>query len=167
MPATPRLVARRTTLALGAVGLVACAGCDNGDDRAPADPFATPASHSDTDRDAALVDEILTTLASITGLVAKVGTAYPKVASPMTALRRMHDLHTEALGGTPAIGPATGRVFTDASAALMGVRREEQALQRRLVDAALNAESGRLARLLASMSAAVAQRLTVVPGGPA
>jgi len=47
--------------------------------------------------------------------------------------------------------------------ALALVRRREQRHQRLLVDGAVQAQSGRLARLLASMSAAVAQQLAVLP----
>ncbi|MFT4286394.1 hypothetical protein [Nocardioides sp.] len=72
----------------------------------------------------------------------------------------LHDAHLVALGrpaapGTPLASPTTlpsGAV--DAGAALVAV---EQGLRTALADGAVSAEDGSLARLLASMSAAVAQ----------
>ena len=46
---------------------------------------------------------------------------------------------------------------------LRRVRRSERGLQAALVDAADRAESGALARLLASMSASVTQHLALLP----
>ena len=57
---------------------------------------------------------------------------------------------------TPLPGPASETA----------VRRNEKRLQALLVEAAVAAESGTLARLLASMSAAVAQQLATFTGKP-
>lgn len=146
MPAGPRL-ARRTTLALSAgvaagvaAGLVAVAGCDDGTGRRAAAPAATPTP----DPDVALVDGVLDELGRALRLASAAG---------MTGLVTLHRAHIMALDGTP---PAPGPVRrVDAVA----VRRRERLLQAHLVEAAVAAESGPLARLLASMSAAVAQRL--------
>lgn len=143
MPAGPRL-ARRTTLALSAgvaagvaAGLVAVAGCDDGTGRRAA---ATPTP----DPDVALVEGVLDELGRALRLASAAG---------MTDLVTLHRAHITALDGTP---PAPGPVRrVDAVA----VRRREHLLQAHLVEAAVAAESGPLARLLASMSAAVAQRL--------
>jgi hypothetical protein len=74
-------------------------------------------------------------------------------AAGLTGLAALHAAHIDALDGTP---PRDGRRRGVDPAV---VRRHERQLQARLVDAAMAAESGALARLLASMSAAVSQRL--------
>jgi hypothetical protein len=133
-----RLLARRTTLALAAVGLVAVAGCDDGDEKSPA-PTVTPTPDPDT----ALVDRVLTELAGAERLASAAGEL---------ELAALHRAHIEALDGTPPTGVPGRQVGADA------VHEREQRLQAHLVEAAVAAESGELARLLASMSAAVSQR---------
>jgi len=150
---------RRTALALGAAGLVAVAGCDGDDEPTP--DGRSPAA----DPDGALVDRVLAELAGITALVAQVGRRHAKLRAPMADLRRLHEAHTKALDGSPATDPGAARVPSRPAEALALVRRRELGLQRRLVDAAVSAESGTLARLLASMSAAVSQRLAAMTGG--
>ncbi len=71
-------------------------------------------------------------------------------------LAQLHKTHIEALDGTPPTS-SPGHASTSA------VRRRERALQADLVEAAMAAESGALARLLASMSAAVSQQLVTFP----
>jgi hypothetical protein len=66
----------------------------------------------------------------------------------------MHTAHLDALEAAPPV-PGT-------AAPLPQLLRSERQLQRFLVDAAMAAESGGLARLLASMSAAVSQHLVVL-----
>lgn len=164
MPASQRLVARRTTLTLGIGGVLAVAGCDlGGADPAPGAPSTTPPA----DPDAALVDDVLAELSSAADLADAVGSRFPRLTETMTALRRLHEAHIAALDGTPATDTGAVRVPATAPAALVTVRRREQRLQRRLVEAAVAAESGPLARLLASMSAAVSQQLADHPGGAA
>ena len=166
MPAVPPrarpTATRRAAIALGAAGLLAVAGCD-GDDEQPAGG-RTPAAHADPDRE--LVDSVLADLAAVTGLVSRVGSRFATLADEMSDLRRMHNAHIRALDGSPAKGRPAGRVPATASAARTLVRRRELSLQRRLVEAAVSAESGTLARLLASMSAAVSQRLGAAAGSP-
>lgn len=134
------VLTRRTSLALGAAGglglSLGVAGC--GAEREPA-PRSSEAG------DAALVDEVV---AQITAVAA--------VAANVTRLGAMHAAHLTALDAeppTPATSSATGPE----------VRAAEREHQRYLAEAAVRAESGPLARLLASMSAAVAQQLAV-PG---
>jgi hypothetical protein len=139
VPAGPRLLTRRTALSLGAVAL-AVAGCDDGDSPDPADASSSTAA---ADPDATLVDQVLVELE---------GAERVAVAAGFYDLGRMHRAHIEALGGvepTPSAARATAAA----------VRRNEVRLHQILVDAAMAAESGALARLLASMSAAVSQRL--------
>jgi hypothetical protein len=139
VPAGRRLLSRRTTLALGVVGAagVLVAGCDDDTDA----PASTPTPAEDPDGD--LVDSVLEELS---------GAYRMTFAGGFPALTAMHAAHIAALEGTPPT-PAPGH--TTAAA----VRRNEQRIQAFLVESAMGADSGALARLLASMSAAVAQRL--------
>ena len=150
MPAGPRL-ARRTTLALAAgplVGLVAVAGCDDGGDGSPA---ASRTATQPPEPDVELVDGVLEELGGALRVAA---------AAEMADLVALHRAHIEALDGTPPtpLTPSTRSPRRPADAAT--VRRRERLLHAHLVEAAVAAESGALARLLASMSAAVAQRTT-------
>lgn len=141
MPAGPRL-ARRSAIALVVgplAGLAALSGCDDGDPS----PAGSPTATSDPDPDVALVDGVLHELGQALRLATAAGLA---------DLVTLHRAHIDALGGAaPTTGP--GRPAEPAA-----VRKRERRLQAHLVEAAVAAESGALARLLASMSAAVAQR---------
>lgn len=133
------VLTRRTSFALGSAGVLSVAAC--GVERAP-----RPASASaEAGGDEALAEEVV---AQITEVAA--------VASNVTRLIAMHTAHLAALdAGPPPAGTST--------ATAAEVRAAERQHQRYLVDAALRAESGPLARLLASMSAAVSQQLAT-PG---
>jgi hypothetical protein len=156
----------------GAAGVGLVAGCDLGGSgpdastSAPSGSAAGSASESPStsagDPDAALVDEVLTELTAMVSLVGAVGSRVAGLAGPMRALRRMHLAHIAALDGSTRI-PAHGRVPGSPAAALALVRRRETRLHSQLVDAAVEARSGVLARLLASMSAAVSQHLATLP----
>ena len=91
---------------------------------------------------------------------------YPAQRARQRALRRLHRAHLEALDATLADAPQRDGVDiavpTTPAEALRLVRRQETGLQRFLTDAAVSAESGALAGLLASMSAGVAQQLAVL-----
>ena len=143
MHAGPHLLARRTALTLGAVA-IAASGCDDGDSSDPADaPSSTPSSTPPADPDTALVDAVLSDLGRAEALALGAGFA---------DLAGLHRAHIEALDGPEPSSPA-GRASRES------VRRAEQRLQKQLVHASVVAESGALAQLLASMSAAVSQRL--------
>jgi hypothetical protein len=124
-----------------AAGLVAVAGCDDGGAGGRA---ATPAATPAPDPDVALVDGVLEELGRALRLASAAGA---------TDLVTLHRAHIEALDGTAPAPTSVRRV--DAAT----VRRRERLLQAHLVESAVAAESGPLARLLASMGAAVAQRL--------
>jgi hypothetical protein len=147
VPAARRLLSRRTTLAVGAAALVVVAGCDDHTDGSRK-PRSGPTPSGDPDAD--LVDGVLHALA---------GAERAAVAGGFAALAVMHRAHIEALDGSPP-SAAPGKATAAA------VRRTEQRLQSLLVESAVAADSGALARLLASMSAAVAQRLTTLPPAP-
>ena len=167
------LVRRRTavTSALGGLAVTALAGCDNGDDLAPPEagpstPTATssamPSSQApDLTPDEVLVDDVLEQLTAALAVLAQARKA-PALRAPLTSLVRAHRQHVEVLEGEPA-SPAPPGPSPDPEAMLRLVRRGERDLQAGLVDAAGRAESGALARLLASMSASVTQHLALLP----
>ena len=162
MPAGRRLLSRRTTLALGVAGLVVVAGCDDGGDGSGDRPANAPTPAQDPDGD--LVDSVLTALTDTLEIVGHVGDRFPGLAAPMAPLRALHTAHIEALDGTPPTTFAGSGVIANPEAALTLVRRREKRLRSDLVESAVVAESGTLARVLASMSAAVAQHLVTLPG---
>jgi hypothetical protein len=136
----PRLH-RRSALALAAAGAVAVAGCDD-------DPTPTPLATPTADPDVALVDRVLVQLRGAERVARAAGEA---------DLAALHRAHIAALDGTPPTGSPALKTAPGA----VGTR--EKRLQQHLADAALQARSGALARLLASMSAAVSQRLAARP----
>jgi hypothetical protein len=142
-PLLSQAFSRRTTLALAGVGLVAVGGCDDGGDDSPAPlPSASP------DPDTALVDRVVTRLTRAERIARGAGLA---------GLAALHRAHLEALDASASARPHR-KVPADV------VRRHERRLQSDLVAAAMAAQSGALARLLASMSAAVSQHLAVGDG---
>ena len=114
------------------------------------------------DPDTALVDEVLADLGELAALVAA-GSRFAPLRAPMRALAALHAAHVEALDGEPVAGRSPGVGFAGPAEALRRVRAGEQQAQRRLADWSVAAESGALARLLASMSAGVAQHLVALP----
>ena len=126
-----QVLTRRTTLALGAAGLLSVAACGTAQEQ---EPLAASA-------DETLDEEVVAQITAVAALTA----GLPRWSA-------MHAAHLQALD-------ATAPVVTAAPATAAQVRAAERGLQRYLVDAALRAESGPLARLLASMSAAVSQQL--------
>ena len=121
----------------------------------------TPAATATEDPDAALVDRVLAELGEVSALVSAAAGFAPLRAS-MRTLHGLHAAHRDALEGGPLTGPSP-EAFAGPAEALRRVRAREQQTQRRLADWAVAAESGALARLLASMSAGVAQELAVLP----
>lgn len=138
MSAGPRLP-RRAALALGAAGLAAVTGCDGSSETPVPPPSPTP------DADEALVEDVLAEIAAAWRLTA----SRPELAA-------VHEAHIAALEGEIDVTPVRRPV----GAAVL--RSREKHLQAALVSASLAAESGELARLLASMSAAVSQQLVAL-----
>jgi hypothetical protein len=146
------------------------AGCDNGDEIAPPESSASPsaataassASADEPSPDEVLVDDVLAALSAAIGVLTQARRT-AAVRGQVTPLLRAHRRHVEVLEGEPADQPPPGRL-PSATEALRRVRRSEHELQGTLVDAATRAESGALARLLASMSASATQHLAVLPG---
>lgn len=160
----------------GALGVLALAACDVDDLRPPEDE-PTPsagAAPSDgqsaaTDPDTALVDRVATDIAGA-AVTVEAARLLPRLRKVLGPLERTHLAHLAAIDadheGSAPQRPASYAV------ALEGVRVSEQTLQTSLAAAAVAAKSGALARLLASMSASVAQHVAVLPaseptnGGP-
>ncbi|MCW2845547.1 MAG: hypothetical protein JWN22_3463 [Nocardioides sp.] len=163
VPARPRVTTtRRTTLGGALLGLGAVTGCDL-DPPGKGPTGAGPSVGGDPDT--ALVEKVLAELTRLTGLVSVVAAKYPRLAPTMADLRALHVAHRTSLGDEPGREVAFGGVLTGADEALTLVRSRERRAQNQLADWAVSAESGALARLLASMSAGVAQRLVLLPSG--
>jgi len=167
------LVRRRTALG-GAVGglavVVLATGCDPGEDLAPPEDDPTGSTGStataspqapEQTPDEALVDDVAAALGSALGVLAS-ARHYRPLRPTLAPLVRAHRQHLAVLE-TSVDGSASAPVMASPEAALRGVRRSERDLQAELVRAAEQAESGALARLLASMSASVTQHLTLIP----
>jgi hypothetical protein len=127
-------LSRRAALGAGAGGLLLASACGHEQASSPA---------SDDDTDASLVDEVVAEI-----------TATAALSGRVPALTAMHTAHLTALEAAPP---------TPGAAPRRQLRRAERDLQAFLADAAGRAESGPLARLLASMSASVAQHVAVLP----
>lgn len=163
----PRLTTTRRAALGGAaatlgVGVGTLAGCDLDPDSSGPEPADEPAADPDT----ALVDTVLAELRDLTDLVSGVGAAHAGLRRAMTGLRDLHLAHREALGDEPGDEPSgAGQLDprTGPTQALAQVRSRERRTQGRLADWAVAAQSGALARLLACMSAGVAQQLAVLP----
>ena len=171
-PVSPLGAVSRRGAVFGGAGLV-LTGCDL-DPRADPTPSPAPTSGAPADpsveADLALLTEarsiVLSALATVTGLRG----AIPVLRPVLGPLRRLHATH---LGVLEKAGPSSSEdaadsltVVGDASEALAGLRRDELRLQRRLADLAVAAASGAFARMLASMSAAVAAHLAALPEQP-
>lgn len=160
---------RRTALGLGVAGITAAtasactsdgpSGGPSGGSRStgPGTPTAPPAAG-----DELLVEEVVARIGATAALVGGALDGFPGLVPQRRALARLHAAHLAALDASPTEGGAPAPAPRTRAEALRLVRRRESALQRFLVGASVAAESGALARLLASMSAAVAQRLAVL-----
>jgi hypothetical protein len=150
-----------------ALGLVALGGCDLGDlDPRQDDSSPGPGEEQagDVDADQGVVDDVVAELGRVAATLAATRVRFPRLRARIASLRALHVAHLEALDAT-AEGIDAGPVRAgSASAALVEIRVLESRLQRRLADWSVAARSGALARLLASMSAAVAQELAAQAG---
>ncbi|GCD91853.1 hypothetical protein [Nocardioides sp. LS1] len=165
---TPLPASRRGAIAALLLGSGVLAGCDLD---LSGDGSGDPSASGSADPDAALVDRALAEIDDLAALVAAVSAGFPGLRGRLAPWAALHDAHREVLGDpTPSSSPAgagSTPSFASANEALAEVRGREQRGQRRLADWAVAAESGSLARLLACMSAGVAQRLAhdLAPAG--
>ncbi|WP_017933976.1 hypothetical protein [Nocardioides sp. Iso805N] len=158
-PPTPAL-SRRATLGLAAAPLALfLTGCSGGEakDRldATADrlqaPRSTPPAPANPDQP--LVDEVVTAIADLRATLLP----HRSEASVIDDLVRLHASHLRSLDAASAPGtPAT----LGSGAVLEQIDSRERALSSLLATKASTAHDGGLARLLGSMSAAIAQRTT-------
>jgi hypothetical protein len=160
------LVRRRTALA-GLAATLLVAGCDTGEDVTPPSAEPTPSATGTTGTtdertpDEVLVDEVLSDLGSAIGVLTA-ARGFRTLRKPLAPLVRAHRAHVDVLEGEVDTGTGI-ETPVNLELALLAVHTSERALQTSLVDAAVRAESGALARLLASMSASVAQHLAALP----
>lgn len=170
MPDHPTLTTRRTALAgaLGSLALVV--GCDLADLDPTSDPTPSDgdpsASEPAQDSDAALVNLVLGEVQELIELIGVERSKYPRLHPALTSLVDLHSAHLKALGGETVTAWTDKQHTQGPAAALTLIRARELRAQRRLADWSIAARSGALARLLASMSAAVAQQLIVLPPSP-
>lgn len=153
--------ASRRAVVAGGAGLVAtlATGCG------PTVPGDAPGGVADptepaVDADSGLVEEVTSALAGALGTASATGRAHPPLRPLSRDLVALHRRHGDELGGLPPAEPA-GRPPRQEAAARAALLAAEERLERRLVQAALAAESGALAQTFASMAAAVAQRRVV------
>lgn len=149
-------VTRRTTIVGALAGTAALAGCEA--DRRDDGPAGRSAPAAGTDPDAALVATVTAELDELVALVAAAAARRPVLARDLAAFSALHQAHRATLPEGDTAPPRPRVTGTPRDVATQLLRREEQA-RRRLADWALDAESGALARLLASMSAGVAVHL--------
>ena len=165
MPAPPSAATRRAVLAGSLLLLGGAAACDLEPGRrgtAGPTPGPTPGpTEPAADADAGLLERVVAETTAVLALVESVRRRDRPAVQGLVALHRAHlpllDADVPAAAAAPA---APGRTR------LAQVRAREEALQRLLADAAVSVASGPLARLLASMSAGVAQHLAVLPTPP-
>lgn len=159
MPLSNHLVSRRTTLA--AAPLLVVAGCRWG----PEEEQATP-TESDSPApapDAVQVTAAREAIAEAQTLVMAVRTEHPSLAKPLAGLLALHQAHLKLLSTDEDGTTTTLQEIPVGGEALVEVLRTERALQAKLARLAGVVSSGELARILASMAAAVAQELQRLP----
>lgn len=142
-------------MAAGLAGLLALAGCDG--DSVSSGPGQEQTTAPPVDADADLVEHVLQLITQTATVVAEGQRQDRGLRRDLRPLAELHGAHSRALGGD-----ATGISARRRGRTLAQVRAAEARLQRQLTDAAVRAESGALAKLLASMAAAVAQHLAVL-----
>jgi hypothetical protein len=161
VPSPAPRASRRALLAGGTVAgaaLLAVAGC--GDTRADGDGAgADDPSAPSVDADSRLVETVGGQLTRALGLAAATAASVPQVRQLARGLAALHRTHLSELGQPDSVEES--RVTGTAEAARARLLRSEEKLQRQLVQAALDAESGALAQVFASMAAAVAQERAV------
>lgn len=151
----PALSRRQALGALGlaGLGLAGLAGCGE----AASTGAASPGTRTD---DEGLVASVGTAIATTHALVAATGRRHPDLRSVAEPLAALHTAHLSRLDATDDV--ARPRVLRDATGARERLISAEQALATTLVDAAMDAASGSLAQVFASMAAAIDQQLVAL-----
>ena len=146
---------------LGGVAGMAVTACSSGDDTAE----KTPASPAGLAPDVAVATTALAEIQAVREAVSATLAHFPASRSVLGSLVTLHQAHEATLvdavpdRATPSAGPAPYAVPRQREKALATLARREQRLHDTLDGLALRAQSGQFARLLASMGAALHQRL--------
>lgn len=138
-------------------------GCDVGD---PAPPGESPAVDAGADPDGALVGDVRAELDELWALTSALHAAVPSLQPSLEALLAMHVAHREALrdpDGSSAPPAPSQAPRGDAVELWSLVVARERSARRRLAGWAVEARSGTLARVLASMAAGIAAHLAAAP----
>ncbi len=166
-----------TRRAVVGVTVLGTAGCSIGSlDPSSGDPTITPtmspsdgavpdpggSESTDAATDAALVEQAALALSVAHQTAQTNARAHPPLAEALAPLVRLHRAHAGELGG---LRPTSGRFAVGGEPVRRARRRvavAEETLEQALVGLAVRADSGALARLLASMAASVAQHRSVL-----
>lgn len=164
MPSRAPRASRRAVLVGGgltggtviAATMAGCGSARRAEDAAVGAVDATaPAVGADSD----LVDTVGRQLTTALALALATGASLPRLRPLARRLTALHRAHLEELGQPDDADG--GKVQGSVETARARLLRSEEALQGRLVRAALDAESGALAQVFAAMAAAVAQERAV------
>ena len=168
---TPAQPTRRAVVAglTTAAGLT-LAGCSG--DPEPSGPGAGEAAPVAVDPDQALAQRVRRDEIALLELVRSTATKHRQLRARLRAAARSHLDHVGRLTPATSLSLVTRkrRVAPNAARALADVVAAERQLARTHAASALDAQSGALARVIASMSAAAAQQASVLsasgsPGG--
>lgn len=166
--AAPRRLSRRTTVAAAAgafltAGITACTS--DAADRGGGTGRRVATVDADEDPDTRLLAAALASIDEVVAVLTAVRRREPTLHPSLDPLLRLHAAHrdvlTEAAPQAPTPGTDRPRVPRGSGPALAVVEQRERALATRLAAAAVGAESGTFARVLASMAAGVEQHLDV------
>ena len=156
MPGRP--LSRRTALGSALAAPLVLAACDI-DPPPRADGTSTPTP--EPPEDAALVAAVVTALVRAQGVLDAAMTTAPALTARLDPVASAHAAHLEVLvGAVPdsEVPTATPRALpTRQGAVLETVRRSEQRLLREVRSGCIDARSGDLARVLASVAASTSQ----------
>jgi hypothetical protein len=159
-----RAVSRRTALGAFAGTLLATAGMTGCGTAQP--PRNVVAGGQEEDADTLLLRSVVDEIDSVVALLEAVRRRERSLRPRVDRLLRVHAAHRELLASavdSPAPPAATRRTRAPRGreAAATEVTRREERLAARVATAAVDAESGTFARVLASMSAGLRQQLEV------
>ncbi|WP_345458229.1 hypothetical protein [Nocardioides marinquilinus] len=175
----PRPASRRLVLGSALAGVAGTTACSlDSLDPSPDDPTYTPTTSptgegsdevdpddptepAEPSADEALTLRVRRAVARTEATTAAAVRRHPALAGDLGPLTDLHRAHLRELGG-PVRGAAAPEPPGGRRAARAGAVRAEARLQRTLLAAATEAESGPLALLLATMAASVAQHREVL-----
>jgi len=152
---------RSTRRTLLGAGLLALGGCTL--DRDPESPTASGTPQlTDQEYDERLVDQVSTSTTAALAFIEQASARFDQVTVALSALVGLHEAHLSALSivTPPPVTPVP--VPAQQGSAMARLRSLEQDLQAELAAASGNARSGQLARVLAGMSAGVAQQVVLL-----